>query len=217
MNALDMIFKSDAHLQRKMPGEVGDVATVVVPISSDKGFCGAINSSIVRDVKKTVEAGTRSNFQIISVGEKGTQGLIRPFPDLIKTALTHVKLPVNYPSMMAIAGQIAGAADDADKILLVHNVFISAIAYEQTHVELMTRSSFLDLMSHGKLYDMKLPDKNTSNIALYDLYLTANIYVAYLQNQTCYTSAKMQAMDNASKNAGEMLDKITLEYNKARQ
>jgi F-type H+-transporting ATPase subunit gamma len=72
-------------------------------------------------------------------------------------------------------------------------------------------------MQHGKLYDMKLPDKNTSNSALYELYLTANIYVGYLQNQAAYTSAKMQAMDNASKNAGEMLDTITLQYNKARQ
>ena len=104
MNALDMVFKSDQFLQRKMPGEVGDVSTVIVPVSADKGFCGAINSSIVRDVKKTIAAGTRSNYQIVSVGEKGTQGLTRPFPDLLKTAVTHIKLPVNYPSMMAIAG-----------------------------------------------------------------------------------------------------------------
>ena len=81
-------------------------------------------------------------------------------------------------------------AEDADKILLIHNFFVSAIAYEQRHVELMTRTAFLDLMQHGKLYDMKLPDKNTSNTALYELYLTANIYVAYLQNQAAYTSAK---------------------------
>ena len=104
MNALDMVFKSDQFLQRKMPGEVGDVATVIVPVSADKGFCGAINSSIVRDVKRTIANGTRSNYTIVSVGEKGTQGLVRPFPDLLKTAVTQIRLPANYPSMMAIAG-----------------------------------------------------------------------------------------------------------------
>ena len=217
MNALDMIFKSDQFLQRKMPGEVGECSTVIVPISSDKGFCGAINSSIVRDVKRTVGAGNRSNYQIFSVGDKGTTGLQRPFPDLLKSAITHVAAPINYPSIMAMAGQVANMAEDADKILIIHNFFVSAIAYEQRHVELMTRSKFLDVMQYGKLYDMKLPDKNTSNTALYELYLTANLYVAFLQNVAAAQSARMQAMDNASKNAGEMLDSLTLEYNKARQ
>ena len=46
----------------------------------------------------------------------------------------------------------------------------------------MTRNKFLDLMQYGKLYDMKLPDKNTSNTALYELYLTSNIWVGFLEN-----------------------------------
>lgn len=163
-----------------MPGEVGEASTVVVPISSDKGFCGAINSSIVRDVKRMIKPSNRSLYQIFSVGDKGTTGLIRQYPDLLKNAITHVAAPVNYPSMMAIAGQVSNMAEDADKILIVHNFFLSAIAYEQRHVELMTRSTFLDVMQYGKLYDMKLPDKNTSNTALYELYLTANLYVAFL-------------------------------------
>jgi F-type H+-transporting ATPase subunit gamma len=200
-----------------MPGEVGDVATVIVPVSSDKGFCGAINSSIVREVKKVVSAGNRSNYRIFSCGEKGTTGLARPYPDLLKTAITHTASPINYPSVMAMAGQISNMAEDSDKILIIHNYFVSAIAYEQRHVELMTRSAFLNVMQYGKLYDMKLPDKNTTNTALYELYLTANLYVAFLQTIAASTSARMQAMDNASKNAGEMLDNITLQYNKARQ
>ena len=81
----------------------------------------------------------------------------------------------------------------------------------------MTRNKFLDLMQYGKLYDMKLPDKNTSNTALYELYLTSNIWVGFLENAASEQSARMQAMDNASKNAGEMLDALTLQYNKARQ
>lgn len=62
-----------------------------------------------------------------------------------------------------------------------------------------------------------LPDKNTSNVALYELYLTSNLFVAYLMNAAAEQSSRMQAMENASKNAGEMLDKLTLQYNKARQ
>ncbi len=62
-----------------------------------------------------------------------------------------------------------------------------------------------------------LPDKNTSNPALYELYLTANLWVAILQNATSEQSSRMQAMENASKNANEMADKLTLQYNKSRQ
>ena len=200
-----------------MPGEVGDVQTVLVPITSDKGLCGAVNSVIVRTCKKIVAEGNRANYTIFSIGEKGSTGLMRPFPDLLKTGITHVATPYNYPTVMAMAGQVSNLAEDADKIVIVHNKFISAIAYDQKIVELMTRNKFLDLMQYGKLYDMKLPDKNTSNTALYELYLTSNIWVGFLENAASEQSARMQAMDNASKNAGEMLDALTLQYNKARQ
>jgi len=84
-------------------------------------------------------------------------------------------------------------------------------------MELMPKKRFLETMQYSKLYNQTLPDKNTSNPALYDLYLTSNIWVAFLNNATSEQSARMQAMQNASKNAGEILDKLTLKYNKARQ
>ena len=54
LNAVDMIFKSDQHMQRKMLGDVSDPAVVLVPITSDKGLCAAVNTSIVRELKKMV-------------------------------------------------------------------------------------------------------------------------------------------------------------------
>ena len=71
-------------------------------------------------------------------------------------------------------------------------------------------------MKYGRLYNQSLPDKNTSNPALYELYITSNLWVAFLQNSAAETSGRMNAMENASKNAGELLEKLTLEYNKAR-
>jgi len=54
LNAVDMIFKSDLYMQRKMPGDVADPVTVMVPITSDKGLCGAVNSSVVKSIKMSV-------------------------------------------------------------------------------------------------------------------------------------------------------------------
>ena len=81
----------------------------------------------------------------------------------------------------------------------------------------MPRQRFLDTLKFGKTYDMKLPDKNTGNLALYELYVTSNLWVAFLNNAASEQSARMNAMENASKNAGEIVEKLTLQYNKARQ
>jgi len=64
---------------------------------------------------------------------------------------------------------------------------------------------------------MTLPDKNTGNPALYELYVTSNLWVAFLNNAASEQSARMNAMENASKNAGEILEGLKLQYNKARQ
>jgi len=63
-----MIFKSDTFMQRKMGNEINDPATVIVPISSDKGLCGAVNSTIVREVKKMAKDLNRSKCSIFSIG-----------------------------------------------------------------------------------------------------------------------------------------------------
>lgn len=215
--ALDMLFKSDQFLQRKMPAEVAEPRTLVVPITSDKGLCGAINSAIVREVKKMILGANRANYQIFVIGDKGAAGLARPFPDIFKSAIVRTGTPLNYPTVMSLAVILSNAAADSDKIVVLHNEFISAIAYEQRHLELMPRHRFLETLSYGKLYDQVLPDKNTSNTALYELYLTANLFVAYLQNAAAEQSSRMGAMENASKNANEMVEKLTMKYNKARQ
>jgi F-type H+-transporting ATPase subunit gamma len=84
-------------------------------------------------------------------------------------------------------------------------------------MELLPRKQFLDTMKFHRLYNQTTPDKNTSNTALYELYLTSNLWVAFLNNAAAEQSARMNAMENASKNAKEIVEKLNLLYNKARQ
>ena len=200
-----------------MSAEPADPVSVLVPITSDKGLCGAVNSSIVREVKRMVQGVNRSKYSIFSIGEKGSGGMVRPFPDMLKFSITHIGTPYNYPTVMALAVNIAQMSQDADKITVIYNEFKSAISYVIRHMELMPRKRFLESMQFAKLYNQTLPDKNTSNPALYELYLTSNIWVALLNNAASEQSARMNAMENASKNAGEILDKLRLQYNRARQ
>lgn len=182
LNAIDMIFKSDQFMQRKAPMEVANPAVVLVPITSDKGLCGGVNSTIVRGCKNIVAAGDRSKFQIFSIGAKGGMGLVRPFPDCLKTSISAIGTPYNYPTIMSMAVHIQAMSNDADKIIVVYNEFKNAISYEQRHMELMPRKRFMESMAFSKLYNQTLPDKNTSNPSLYELYLTSNLWVAFLNS-----------------------------------
>merc|ERR1719487_2558916 len=116
-----------------------------------------------------------------------------------------------------MAVHVTEMSKDSDKITVIYNEFKSAIAYETRQLDLMPQKRFLESMKFSKLYNQTLPDKNTSNPALYELYLTSNLWVAFLNNAASEQSARMNAMENASKNAKEIFEKLTLQYNKARQ
>lgn len=217
--AIDTILKSDLYMQRKTQGlTVGGGKAVIVPITSDRGLCGAINSGIVREIKhKLLQSTNRNQFSIVAIGDKGTSALARPFPDLMKLSISEVTIPVNYPTISSIAQQIVSVASGSDKIVIYYNEFKSAIQFVIRSMELIPKEKFMEMMKYKRLYKSPVPDNNTANPALYDLYISSNLYHAYLNNLASEQSARMTAMENASKNAKELVEKLRLEYNKARQ
>jgi len=217
-NSIDMIFKSDTYMQRKAPtGEVHDPSELLVPLTSDKGLCGGINSNIVRELKTYVKDKNRNKIKILPIGEKGSIAMIRPFPDMIKNTIAEITTPFNYSTVMALSEQIIRQSDGYDKIVVYYNEFKSAISQVIRRMELMPRKRFLDTMKFARLYNQTRPDKNTSNPALFELYISSNLWVAFLNNIASEQSARMNAMENASKNAREIIEKLNLQYNKARQ
>ena len=153
INSINMLFKSDQFMQRKMPAEPSDPQTLIVPITSDKGLCGAVNSVVVRNVKKYVLDHNRDKLQIFSIGEKGSVGFTRPFPDLLKYSISQVGTPYNYPTVMGMSVKVVEQSQDAEKIVVVYNEFKSAISYQVRQMELMPRKRFLESMAFAKLYN----------------------------------------------------------------
>ena len=141
----------------------------------------------------------------------------RPFPDLLKVGISEIQTPYNFPMVMAVSEHITAHSKDSDKIVVFYNEFKSAITQVIRSIELIPRHRFIDTVNFGKLlFQGAIPDKNTANPALYELYLTSNLWIAFLNNSASEQSARMNAMENASKNAGEIVDKLTLQYNYAR-
>jgi len=215
--AVDMMFKTDLYMQRRIPDMPAAPRTLIVPITSDKGMCGGVNSGLLKQVREYVRVSDRSKITVFPIGDKGTAGLTRPMPDLVKLSISNTTFPLNYPTVMAISDHIVRQGENKDQIIVYYNEFKSAISTIIRKMELMPRDRFLQAMAFGKLYNQTIPDKNTSNPALYELYVTSNLWVAFLNNAASEQSARMTAMENASKNAGEILEKLTIQYNRARQ
>lgn len=153
-NSIDMIFKSDAYLQRKAPQtDLHDASEFIVPLTSDRGLCGGINSNIVRELKAYAKEKNRAKLRIMPVGEKGTVAMIRPFPDLIKNTISEISTPFNFPTVMALSEQIVKQSEGYDRIVVYYNEFKSAISQIIRRMELMPRKKFLDTMKFARLYN----------------------------------------------------------------
>lgn len=216
----EKIFVSDSYMQKMNLTRTKGNKVLYVPFTSDKGLCGGINTGIVREVKNTIQSSpNKDEAGIFVIGDKGATALRRPFPDTLKRGIHEIQTPINYTTVSSIAHEISLMADNDnyDKIVLVYNTYKSAISSVITKTELLPRRKFLDLYFYNRLYCKEIPDKNTSNPALYDLYLASNLYSAQLNNLASEQSARMNAMGNASKNAQEIQDRLILDYNKARQ
>lgn len=107
--------------------------------------------------------------------------------------------------------------EHCDNMIVVYNEFKSAISSVIKKLELMNRKNFVGIFKHVVRHDTEEPDKDFSKHYYYDLYISGQFYHAMLQNAAAEQSARMNAMENASKNAKEMLQKLSLNYNKARQ
>lgn len=216
VNTIPKIMSMDSYLAKKAQ-DVVPKKTLIIPITSDGGLCGSINSGIIRELKKIVPMEDKHKYEILPIGEKGTSGLIRQYGDIISKSITDLPKPINFYAASSIANLIDTNENEVDNILILYNEFKNAISFKIKYLDLMSRKSFLKKFKYLTRYEATEPDKDCSINYLYELYLSSTIYHCLLQNSACEQSSRINAMENASKNAKDMLGELTLKYNKARQ
>lgn len=193
--------------------------TLIVPVCSDKGLCGGVNSFITRGVKGLLvnlkEQG--KEFDIAILGDKGRSQLSRVAPDKIKTTLTEVEAPGNFAMASALASElIAAGAADYDGVLIMYNSFINPAVYYQKY-KIITPLAVEGEEEAMVEYEFEPDTKSEVVKDLYEYLLTSQIFHSFMDGAAAEQGSRMTAMENASKNAGEMIDKLTLQYNRARQ
>lgn len=193
--------------------------SLIVTLQSDKGLCGGINSFITKSVKTCVaalkEQGKEADIAVI--GDKGRGQLRRVYPELIQVSMTEVLSPGNFTLASALASElIAAGAGDYDAVVLMYNSFKNAATYTQAYKVIKPFSG------EGEdepllAYEFEPDTKQEVLTDLQEYLLTSQIYHSWMDGAAAEQGSRMTAMENASKNAGELIGSLTLQYNRARQ
>jgi len=193
--------------------------TLIVPFSSDKGLCGGINTFITRLTKDAISKlqAEGKECDIVIVGDKGRGQLRRTHAEYFKRSMTEVESPGSFGLASAITSElIAAGATDYDAVAIMYNSYVNPAVYKQCYklIKPFTGEGEDEPMME---YEFEPDVKSEVMDDLYEYALTSQIYHSFMDGAAAEQASRMAAMENASKNAGEMIDSLTLKYNRARQ
>lgn len=188
---------------------------LIVAMTSDRGLCGGTHTNIARAIKADVpQKAANTTTKIICVGDKSRAILGRIFKDNMLMHFVDIgKRPPSFEDASIVANEILNSGFEYDHAQLYFNVFRTVVAYDTTVMPLYS----MNQVSEGKkinVYD-SLDEDVVRNYTEYSL--TSLIYYAMKECACTEQSQRMTAMEGATKNAGEMIDKLRLTYNRTRQ
>jgi F-type H+-transporting ATPase subunit gamma len=205
---------------RLLTGTGSDQVHLLVVMTSERGLCGAFNSSIVRLARARAAEllAEGKTVKILTVGRKGRDQLKR---DHAQRFVGHVDLSevrrVGYAHAAAIARDILARFDagEFDVATIFYNRFKSVISQIPTARQIIP-ATFEGTGGERPLYDYE-PSEEAILAELLPRGVATQIFTALLENAASEQGARMSAMDNATRNAGDMINRLTILYNRSRQ
>jgi F-type H+-transporting ATPase subunit gamma len=208
-----------------LAGTGKDQVHLLVVATSDRGLAGGFNATILREARRQIRTltGAGKEVKILTIGRKGRDGLRRDYARLIVDSLTEIgRRRVSFDEARDIAQRLLTMfeAGQFDVCTIVFNRFRSAITQIVTAQQLIPfaqpENAEAATPEGGAIYEFE-PDEEEILAELLPRNLGVQIYTALLENAASEQGARMTAMDNATRNAGEMIDRLTMNYNRTRQ
>ena len=201
--------KSDIHL--------------CIVMTADRGLCGGFNTNICKKAREYFNKilNSQKKLKIITVGSKGADQLKRNFKDYIieKVSFKNVKnISVNEASELTNKIITMFNKEEFDVCTIFFNKFKSVISQEPQAQQIIPVESLQEDKNNDvdTQYDFE-PDENEILEHLLPQNITTQIFKAFLENAASEQGSRMSAMDNATRNAGDLIDKLTINYNRSRQ
>ncbi len=197
-----------------------DVHLLIVA-TSERGLCGGFNSSIAKLARAHANELTAAGktVKMITVGKKGRDQLKRDFGDIM---VDHVDMSevkrLGYTHAADIAKDVLARFDasEYDVATIFYSRFKSVVDQVPTALQLIPAEIEASEDASSTVYDFQ-PDENEILDDLLPRSVATQIFTALLENGASEQGARMSAMDNATRNAGDMIDALTIEYNRSRQ
>ena len=201
---------------------------LVVPVSADRGLCGGFNSSINKETFKLIKSLQDQNkkVQLLTIGKKSRDFFNRIMKEKIIENFVDINVSgTGYEAALKISNKLQELYFEGtfDKCILIYNKFKSVISQEVTQQQLIPLDvpSKSDDKNEKEIIDNSIyiyePDEETILQDLLPKNVSIQIFKVLLENDAGEQGARMAAMDNATRNAGEMIDSLTLKYNRTRQ
>jgi len=206
----------------RLPREEKAGTMTFFSVTSDKGLCGGVNTQVAKLTRLGIlaEEAKGNNAEVIMMGNKGLSALKRHFGDRIAYSFEEAqKIPWTFAAASICAEKLI--ATNPERLRVCSNKFKSVVAYDPVSREAVTykQAMTMDRAEFSKAMDVYSFEPSIYEVweDLHEWYYANAIHGAFLESATCEQSSRMAAMGNASQNAGEMLGKISLKYNRARQ
>jgi len=204
-----------------LSGSGSDQVHLLIVMTGERGLCGGFNSSIVRMARARAQElmAAGKTVKMITVGRKGRDQLKREYGDVM---VNHVNLSgikrIGYANAHDIARDVLARFDDGefDVATIFYNTFVNVAVQTPTEQQIIPAMFEATDEGAGAVYDYE-PGEGEILKNLLPRGVAAQIFAALLENGASEQGARMSAMDNATRNAGEMIDKLTIEFNRTRQ
>jgi len=224
MSAIAAGAADNPNAPKLLVGNGSEKTHLLVAVTADRGLAGAFNSNVGRHVRNKVRKleSEGKTVKILAVGRKGHDYFRREMADQIFGTSNFVgRKSLEFHDAEAIAETIVKAFHDGkfDVCTLVFNRFVSVMTQTVTETPLIPAvvpTANDNEAEADQNYEFE-PDDGTLLDRLLPRNLAVQIYAALLENSAGFYASQMTAMDNATRNAGEMIKKLSLKYNRARQ
>jgi F-type H+-transporting ATPase subunit gamma len=213
---------------RLLAGTGSDQVHLLIVATGDRGLCGGFNSTIVREARRQIRAlqAAGKTVKIFCVGRKGRDQLRRDYANLIVETITDLGRPrVTFGDAQSVMSRLMEMfeAGEFDVASIVFNRFKSAMTQFTTVQQLIpppapeaTTTAAAPASMGGAVYEFE-PDEADILADLLPRNLTVQIFRVLLENAASFFGSQMTAMDSASRNAGDVIKKLTLQMNRSRQ
>ena len=223
----DLALRSPREMHPLLRGPVSDggdrtTSKLLLVITGDRGLCGAFNSNIIRrslDLLRADQDNPDVSLVLIVVGRKARDFYRRRGPVAIRSEYVNFfdKLAFSHAAQIGQDVASAYASNEVDQVQLVYNEFRSAASQRVVVETLLPIESAAGSEEAPGVEYLFEPSPKAILEALLPRHVEVQVYRALIESLAAEYGARMAAMDNATKNASEMIDLLTIQFNKARQ